>query len=370
MAPTTRRGFLKRVSAAGAGSAATIVAAPAIAQSSPELRWRLTTSWPKSLDALHGSAEHFARYVAEATDNKFQMQTFAAGEIVPGLQATDAVAGGTVEICHTAPYYLWGKDPTYALCCAVPFGLNGRMQNAWWREGGGEALTNAFYAKHNIVGLLAGNTMAQMGGWFRREINTPDDLKGIKMRIAGFASAVMSRVGVIPHQMAGGEIHQALEKGTVDAAEWVGPYDDEKLGLHKVAKYYYYPGWWEGGTMIHVHVNKPKWDSLPKTYQAILKSAAAETHNHTVARYDAGNPQALKRLVGAGTQLRPYSEAILDVCHKSANDIIAEISGKNEDFKKIWDSIKAFRIDQYLWLQVADGTYDNYMMIQHRKKAL
>ena len=370
MARIDRRRFLKSAGAAGAGTVAAAVAAPAIAQSMPETKWRLTASWPKSLDALYGAAEHFAKYVSEATDNRFQMQTFAAGEIVPGLQATEAVSSGTVEICHTAPYYMWGKDPTFALGCAVPFGINGRMQNAWWREGGGDQLMNAFYAKHNIHGLLAGNTMAQMGGWFRKEINTPDDLRGVKMRIAGFASAVMSKVGVVPQQLAGGEIYPALEKGTIDATEWVGPYDDEKLGFYKVAKYYYYPGWWEGGTMIHLHINKEKWESLPRIYQAVLRAAAAEAHNYTVARYNSGNPQALKRLVAAGTQLRPFSEAILDVCHKAANEVYADISGKNEDFRKIWESIKAFRLDQYLWLQVADGTYDNYMMVQHRKKAL
>jgi TRAP-type mannitol/chloroaromatic compound transport system substrate-binding protein len=363
----TRRRFLKR---AGSGTAAVAVASPALAQSAPEVRWRLTASWPKTLDALYGGAQHFARLVADATDNKFRLRTFADGEIVPGLQATEAVSSGTVEMCHTAPYYMWAKDPTFALACAVPFGLNGRMQNAWWREGGGEKLINAFYAKHNIYGLLAGNTMAQMGGWFRKEINTPDDLKGVKMRIAGFAAAAMSKIGVITHQIAGADIYAALEKGTVDAAEWAGPYDDEKLGLHKVAKYYYYPGWWEGGAMIHVHINKEKWESLPKSYQTILKAAAAEAHNYTVARYDAENPKALKRLVAAGTQLRPFSEGVLDACHKAANEVYAEIAGKNEEFKRIWDSIKAFRLDQYLWLQVADGTYDNYMMIQHRKKAL
>jgi TRAP-type mannitol/chloroaromatic compound transport system substrate-binding protein len=180
----------------------------------------------------------------------------------------------------------------------------------------------------------------------------------------------MAKVGVIPQQIAGGEIYPALEKGTIDATEWVGPYDDEKLGFYKVAKFYYYPGWWEGGTMIHIHVNKGKWDALPKAYQQVLRSAASEAHNYTIARYDSGNPQAIKRLVAAGTQLRPFSEATLDACHKAATEVYAEISGKTEDFKKIWDSIKAFRLDQYLWLQVADGTYDNYMMVQHRKKAL
>ena len=203
---------------------------------------------------------------------------------------------------------MWAKDPTFAFGCAVPFGLNGRMQNSWWLEGGGEALMNAFYAKYNIYGLLAGNTMAQMGGWFRKEINTIDDLKGVKMRIAGFAAAVISKLGVAPQQLPGTDIYQALEKGTIDAAEWVGPHDDEKLGLHKVAKFYYYPGWWEGGAMVHVQVNKEKWEALPKTYKAILRAAAAQAHNHMVGRYDALNPVALKKLLAAGTQLRPFSE--------------------------------------------------------------
>jgi TRAP-type mannitol/chloroaromatic compound transport system substrate-binding protein len=370
MAEVTKRKFITVASAGTIGAAAASLAAPAIAQSSPELKWRLTASWPKSLDTLYGAAENFAKYVTEASDNRFQIQVFAAGELVPGLQATDAVSSGSVEMCHTAQYYMWGKDPTFALGCAIPFGLNGRMQNAWWHEGKGEALMNTFHAKYNIYALLAGNTGAQMGGWFRKELNTPDDLKGVKMRIGGFGGAVIAKVGMVPQQIAGGDIYPALEKGTIDAAEWVGPYDDEKLGFYKVAKFYYYPGWWEGGTMLHVHVNKMKWDSLPKNYQAICKAAAAEANDVMFARYDAQNPQSLKRLIANGTQLRPFSEGILDVCHAAANEVYTEISAKNDDFKKIWASIKAFRADQYLWLQVADGTYDNYMMLQQRKKAL
>jgi TRAP-type mannitol/chloroaromatic compound transport system substrate-binding protein len=369
MARITRRRLLKTAGATGAGAMG-VLAAPAIAQTSPIVRWRMATSWPRTLDTVYGGAMHFAEYVADATDSRFQIRVFAADQIAPGLAVTDSVSSGSVELCHTAPYYMWSKDPTFALACAAPFGLNGRMQNAWWSEGGGEGLVNAFYEKHGIFGLLAGNTMAQMGGWFRREINTPDDLKGVKMRVGGAAAAVLARTGVVPHQLAGGEILAALERGTVDAAEWVGPYDDEKLGLHKAARYYYYPGWWEGGAMLHVQINKKKWEALPATYQTILAAAAAATNQYIVARYDAQNPLALKRLVAAGTQLRPFSEAILDGCYRAANEFYAEVSGKNEDFKKIWDSIKAFRLDQYLWLQVADGTYDNYMMTQHRKQAL
>ena len=375
----TRRTLLRRAGTAGAagtvGLSAAVSAslsAPAIAQSAPTLRWRMATSWPGSLDTLYGGAERFADFVADATNDKFQIECYPAGALqgVPSLQVTEAVSDGTVELCHTAPYYMAGRDPTFALACAVPFGLNGRMQSAWWREGGGEQLINRFYAKHNIFGLLAGNTMAQMGGWFRKEIQSADDLKGVKMRIGGFAGTVMARLGVIPQQLPGGEILAALEKGAIDAAEWVGPHDDEKLGLHKVAKYYYYPGWWEGGAMLHVQVSKTRWDELPPSYKAILGAAATEATAFIVGRYDAQNPLALKRLVAAGTQLRPFSEATMDVCYRAANAVYAEISGKNEDFKRIWDSIRAFRADQYLWLQVADSTYDSYMIVQQRKHTL
>ncbi len=372
MPPVTRRTLLRSAGTAAADGLSAAVPAPAIAQPTPSLRWRMATSWPRSLDTLFGGAQRFADFVADATDNKFRIECFPAGAIqgVPGLEVTEAVSAGSVELCHTAPYYMAAKDPTFALACAVPFGLNGRMQSAWWREGGGEDLINGFYAKHNIFGLLAGNTMAQMGGWFRKEIASADDLKGIKMRIGGFAGAVMAKLGVVPQQLPSSEILPALEKGAIDAAEWVGPHDDEKLGLHKVAKYYYYPGWWEGGAMLHVQINKAKWDDLPPSYQTILGAAACEATAFITARYDAQNPPALKRLVAAGTQLRPFSEATMDVCFRAANEVYAEISGKNEDFKQIWDSIKVFRADQYLWLQVADSTYDNYMIVQQRKHTL
>jgi len=258
-----RRQFIK---SAGLGLAASAVAAPAIAQSMPEIKWRLTSSFPKSLDTLWGSSGTFAKYVAEATDNKFQISTFAAGEIVPALQAMDAVSNNTVECCHTAAYYYVGKDPTFPLFCAVPFGLNTRQQNAWFYDAGGQKLMDDFTKKFNVVSLLGGNTGAQMGGWFRKEIKEVADLSGLKMRIAGLAGNVMQKLGVVPQQLAGGDIYPALEKGTVDAAEWVGPYDDEKLGFHKVAPFYYYPGWWEGGTTQHFMFNIAKFEELPKAY--------------------------------------------------------------------------------------------------------
>ena len=370
MSTVSRRKFLKAAGIGGASAAASGLAAPAIAQSAPEIRWRLTSSFPKSLDTLFAGADLFSKYLAEMSDNKFIVQNFAAGEIVPGLQAADAVSNGTVEIAHTCSYYYWGKDPTFAFGTTVPFGLNQRLQDTWMYERGGIDLFNEFYKKYNFIAFPCGNTGAQMGGWFRKEINTVNDLKGLKMRIAGFAGAVLSKLGVVPQQLAGGDIYPALEKGTLDATEWVGPYDDEKLGFYKVAKYYYYPGWWEGNGMIHMYINLDKWNELPKNYQAMIKAAAHAANTYTMARYDALNAAALKRLVGAGTQLRPFSEAVLDACFKATNETYEEIAAKNADFKKIYEAMKEVRGDGYLWFQIAEHTFDSYMMIQQRKRAL
>jgi TRAP-type mannitol/chloroaromatic compound transport system substrate-binding protein len=358
--PMKRRELLQ---AAGLGLAASAVAAPAIAQSSPEIKWRLAASWPKSLDALFGACETLSKYVAEATDNKFQIQVFAAGEVVPPLQVLDAAQTGTIEMCHTATYYYIGKDPTWALFCAVPFGLNTRQQNAWFYDGDGMKLMAEFVnKKSNVHPLVGGNTGAQMGGWFRKEIKTVDDLKGLKFRVGGWAGKTLQKLGVVPQQIAGGDIYPALEKGTIDATEWVGPYDDEKLGFHKVAPYYYYPGWWEGAAALHFMINLGKWNELPKNYQAILAAAAGLANVEMTAKYDARNPTALKRLLGAGAQLRAFPQPVMEACLKASNEVNAETSAANADYKKIWDSIQAFRNDEYQWWQVAELPYDAFMI--------
>ncbi|WP_137045220.1 TRAP transporter substrate-binding protein [Pseudolabrys sp. FHR47] len=354
-----RRQFIK---SAGVGLAASAIAAPAIAQSSPEIRWRLTASWPKSLDTLYGSCETFAKYVSEATDNKFQVQTFAAGEIVPGLQVLDAVQNGTVEMGHTAVYYYIGKDPTWALFCSVPFGMNARQQNSWFYEGNGQKLFDEFAGGYQTKGMPMGNTGCQMGGWFRKEVKTLDDLKGLKMRIGGWAGKTVGKLGVVAQQIAAGDIYPALEKGTIDAAEWVGPYDDEKLGFYKVAKFYYYPGWWEGNSANHLLINQAKWNELPKNYQAIVTAAAGAANIEQTARYDGRNPQALRRLVANGVQLRPYSVEIMDACLKASNEVNAEESAKNPNYKKVLTDMEAYRGNEYLWWQVAEHTYDSFMI--------
>jgi TRAP-type mannitol/chloroaromatic compound transport system substrate-binding protein len=354
-----RREFLK-VTGIGAAGAATM-AAPAIAQSMPELKWRLTASWPKSLDTLWGAVEVMAKLVAEATDNKFQIQTFAGGEIVPGLQVLDAVQNGTVEMGHTASYYYFGKDPTFAFGTAVPFGPNQRLNQAWYMQGGGKDLLNQFYKGYNVTSFLAGNTGCQMGGWFRKEINTVDDLKGLKMRIGGFAGRVMQKLGVVPQQLAGGDIYPALEKGTIDAAEWVGPYDDEKLGFNKVAPHYYYPGWWEGGPMLLGIVNLDKWNSLPKSYQSVIEQAGQAANSWMMAKYDQLNPQSMKKLLAGGTKLHSFSPPIMQACLKATKELYAETAATNPNFKKVLESLNGFTANGYQWFQVAELGYDSFM---------
>jgi TRAP-type mannitol/chloroaromatic compound transport system substrate-binding protein len=360
-----RRHFLQ---AAGIAAAATAVAKPAVAQSAPELRWRLTSSFPKSLDTIYTAAEIFSKAVAEATDNKFQIQVFSAGEIVPAIAAADAVQNGTVEMCHTSSYYYFGKDPTFAFGTAVPFGLNTRMQNAWMYHGGGMELMNDFYKKFNIIGFPAGNTGAQMGGWFRKEIKDVADLRGLKMRIGGFAGTVIAKVGVVPQQIPGSDIYSALERGTIDAAEWVGPHDDARLGFQKVAPYYYYPGWWEGGPMIHNFVNLEKWNSLSPAYRSLVRTASSLANEWMTSKYDASNPPALKKMLAENiVQFRQFPASVMDASLKAALEVYAEVSARNADFKKVWDSMLAFRNDAYLWWRVAEYSYDDYL-IRNRTK--
>jgi len=362
-----RRDFLKF---GAAGAAATGLAAPAIAQSAPSIQWRCTSSFPKSLDTIYGGAEIMAKRVAEITDNKFQIQVFAAGEIVPGLQALDAVSNNTVEMCHSASYYYVGKDPTFAIPTAIPFGLNTRQQNAWLYEGGGIDLCNEFFRKYSVHVLPCGNTTAQMGGWFRKEIKTVADLNGLKMRIAGLAGQVMQKLGVVPQQIAGGDIYSALERGTIDAAEWVGPYDDEKLGFYKVAPYYYYPAWWEGSTTLQAFINIAKWEELPKTYKAAVEAACAEANQQMIARYDTQNPAALRRLAAAGAQLRPFSVELLEASFKASEEVYADLTAKNAEFKKLYDSVVAYRSEATFWFQFAEGFFDRFMFALNQRKAI
>jgi len=358
----------KFVTTAGAGMAGILAAgaAPAFAQGGPEIKWRCASSFPKSLDTIYGAAEVMAKRVAASTNNKFQIQVFAGGEIVPPFGVVDAVQNGTIQCAHTAPYYFWGKEPTFALDTAVPFSLNARQTNAWQIFGGGNELFTEFYKQYKMHRIPCGNTGAQMGGWFRKEIKSVADLKGIKMRIGGMAGKVIEKLGVVPQLIPGGDIYPALEKGTIDAAEWVGPYDDEKLGFNKIAKYYYYPGWWEGGPELDLYVNIKAYQDLPKDYQAILEAACYEANVDMMAKYDALNPAALRRLVAGGVKLLPFSNDIMAACYKATTEVYDDIATKNAKFKKIYDAWKPFRNDQVAWFSIAENRFDNFMIAGER----
>lgn len=329
------------------------------ANAQPTVRWRMATSWPKSLGLFH-SPDTISKRVREMTNGRFTITPFAAGELVPGLQVLDAVQSGTIECGHTASYYYVGKNPALAFATTVPFGLTAQQQNAWLYHGGGLEAMQKLYADFNVINFPAGNSGAQMGGWFKREINSVADLNGLKMRIPGFGGEVMTRLGVNVQVLPGGEVYLALDRGAIDAAEWVGPYDDEKLGLNKAAQFYYYPGWWEPGPSFEALVNRNAWDRLPKEYQEIFKSAAAEANISMLAYYDALNREALQRLVAGGTKLIPYSKELMQVAQKAAFELFEESSSKDATFKQIYQQWSGFREQVYKWNQVNELSFANF----------
>jgi len=322
----------------------------------------MATSWPKSLDTIYGGAETFSQRVQEMTDDRFVITPFAGGELVPGLQVLDAVQSGTVQCGHTASYYYVGKNPALAFGTTVPFGLTAQQQNAWLYNAGGLEAMQKLYADFNIINFPAGNTGAQMGGWFKRQINTISDLKGLKMRIPGLGGKVMASLGVNVQVLPGGEIFLALDRGALDAAEWVGPYDDEKLGLNKAAQYYYYPGWWEPGPSFDFLVNRSEWQKLPKEYQEILKTAAYESNLGMLAKFDALNGQALQRLVDGGTQLIAYSPEIMQAAQKAAFELYEQSASQDGTFKQIYEDWQKFRDQVYGWNRINELSFTSFAL--------
>jgi hypothetical protein len=355
-----RRSLIKQAGIAGVLAAGV---APAV-HAQAAIRWRLASSFPKALDTIFGAADTFANSLKKMSGGKFEVSVHAAGELMPAFGVVDGVQQGSIEMCHTAPYYFFGKDETFALGCAIPFGLNSRQMTAWMYEGNGLKLMREFYAKFNMISFPGGNTGTQMGGWYRKEIKSVADIKGLKMRIGGFGGKVLERIGGVPQNIPGGEIYAALEKGTIDAAEWVGPYDDQKLGFNKVAPFYYYPGWWEGGPELDFFINNKAFDALTPEYKAMVEAAASEAHVTMQARYDARNPAALKQLVGAGTKLRPFPKDVMAAAFKEAMAFYDELSTKNENWKKVYADFSKFRAEQNLWFKFADAQFDNFMQAQ------
>jgi TRAP-type mannitol/chloroaromatic compound transport system substrate-binding protein len=367
-APVDRRTFIGRAAlAAGATAGAAGLAAcdgpgaggPAV-RTQENVQWRLASSFPRGLDALYGSAERLAEKLEQLTEGRFRIRPYAAGELVPALQVLDAAQQGTVQVGHSAGYYYTGKNEALAFDTGVPFGLTSRQQTAWLYEGGGQELMRELYSDFGIIPFPAGNTGAQMGGWFKREIRTVGDLRGLKMRIPGMGASVMDRLGVTVQVLGGPEIYPALERGAIDATEWVGPYDDEKLGLHRAARFYYYPGWWEPGPSMSFMVNRRAWDALPGAYQQAFEVAAAYAAIGTQAIYDVQNPLALQRLVGGGTQLRRFSDEIMNACAASTRDLLEQQAGRSAGYRKVYDAYLAFRENSFRWFGTAEAAYAEF----------
>jgi TRAP-type mannitol/chloroaromatic compound transport system substrate-binding protein len=359
-----RRNLLKKAALGTAAGALTSCggggeSGPAV-QTQPRLNWRLASSFPRSLDTIYGGAEVLAEQVEKLSEGRFRIRCYPQGELVPGLQVLDAIQQGTVQLGHTASYYYTGKNPAFAFDTAVPFGLDSRQQTAWLTEGGGGPLIDELLSDFGILAFPAGNTGAQMGGWFRREVASLTDLRGLKMRIPGLGAQVLSELGVTVQTLAGGEIYPALERGAIDATEWVGPYDDEKLGFHRVANYYYYPGWWEPGPNLSLYINRQAWDSLPALYKDILRNASDTALRTMQARYDALNPLALDRLLGEGVQLRAFGDDILTAARTTSLELMEQDAAKDAGYRKIYEGWKAFRDVTHRWWGAAELAYAQF----------
>jgi len=359
-----RRTFLLKTSGTGAAAGATLASAPAVAQTNPKFHWKLASSFVPALPALYAPMRDiFCVKVAEATGGNFTIRPYPAGEIVPGFAVLEAVSNRTVDCGHGAPFYSYGLNPAFCFGSIVPFGLNARQMLAWTIYGDGLKLMRELLAPHNVIHFPFGNTGAQMGGWYRKEIKSLDDLKGLKIRTAGFAGEVLSRMGAVPQQIPGSDVYPALEKGTLDAVEFVGPLDDEKLGLQRVAKYYYYPGWWEACSQGAFYMNTDAFNELPKHYQNILEVACSHTYIAGLAQYDAESGAALRRLIAGGAVLKAFPREIMDAAFRVSEETYKEFCEKDATFKKIHDNYMAFRDDVVPWFRLNEGAYDNYLGI-------
>jgi len=353
-----RRSIVKSAGLAGVLAAGV---APAV-HAQAAVRWRLASSFPRSLDTIFGSAEKMAQTVKALSGGKFEISVHPAGELMPAFGVVDALQGDNIDMAQTAAYYFTGKDPSFAFSCAVPFGLTARQNTSWKLHGNGGKLMDEFFAQYNFRTASAGNTTTQMGGWYRKEIKTVADLKGLKMRMGGgvFGEG-MAKLGVVSQNLPAGEIYQALEKGTLDAAEFTVPHDDAKLGFHKVAPYYYYPGWWEGGADLEFFINLKKFNTLSDENKAILNAAMAVAATDMTAKYDALNPIALKKLVAEKTQLKAFPKAVIDAGFKACMEVFAEHEAKSPTFKKIHQDMRAFQRDQILWNRFSEFPFNQYM---------
>lgn len=352
-----RRGVLGHAGLAGilaSGCAPAVLAQPVI-------RWRLATACHHSLDAVYSGTEQFARQLGQLSGGRLQVTLLPVDDPVAPLSLLEALQAGEIDALHAVPSHFVGIDECFALDSAVPFGLNSRQMNTWQLEGNGLKLLRDFYAQYQIVNFPMGNSGAQMGGWFRRELESPADLSELRMQMGGLGARVLQSLGALPQQLPMSELVGALERGQLDAVEWVGPHDDRKLGLSRVARYYYYPGWWEGSAQLSLYCNAKAWRALPPDLKGMVELAAQSVHAGIQARYDVLNPIALKQVVAAGVRVKAFPKSVLDAAFKASNALCADLSRRNPAWRRIYADYSAFRREQNLWHRLPEAHFDRYL---------
>jgi TRAP-type mannitol/chloroaromatic compound transport system substrate-binding protein len=318
----------------------------------------LVTTWPKNYPGLGTAPENFAKRVAAMSNGRLQVKVFGAGQLVPAFEVFDAVSQGTAEMGHGAAYYWTGKAKAAAFYTSVPFGLNAQEMNGWLHYGGGLELWRELYAPFNLVPFAGGSTGVQMAGWFNREINSMEDIKGLKMRIPGLGGDVITRAGGVSVTMPGGELYTSMQTGVIDATEWVGPYNDLAFGFHQVAKYYYYPGWHEPGPILELIVNKEAYASLPADLQAIVENAARAVNQDMLDEYTARNNTALVELVEThGVELRKLPDDVVAQLRRLSEDVVAELAQDNDISRRIAESVKAFQEQAKAYHGISEEAY-------------
>ena len=354
-----RRQFLK---ASLLASPAVILSGSVSAHSGSKQTWIMSSAFPETLDALFGTSQFICKTVAEMTNERFTLQLFKPGAITRTKDALNAVSQGVIDMVHSCGHYYTAQNPAFALMSSIPFGLNARQFNAWLYNGKGLNLLNSFHEKHNLIAFPAGNAGPVMGGWYKREIKTIDDFKDLKIHTSGLTFEIMNRLGASSQSFEINEIFGELERGTIEASESMGPYNDEKIGFSRIAPYYYYPGWMSGCLNTAVYINKEKWDGLSHPYQEALEIACRQAQSQMLAQYDNLNPSTINRLISAGARFSHFSPEILQACHLTARNYYADIGVRNEDFRNIFSPMQAFRDEAYSWQQISDFSYDQFML--------
>ena len=368
-----RKEFLKKIAIGTAGLAAVTTAcrnevttttdgAPAI-HTGKKYKWNMLTTWPPNYPIIGEGCEKFAQWVNEMSGGRMTIKVYGGGELVPALEVFDAVTSGTAEMAHGCSYYWAGKAPAAQFFATIPFRMNAQQMNSWLLSGGGLELWRELYAKFNLIPFPAGNTGVQMGGWFNKEINSIEDLKDLKMRIPGFGGKVLSKAGGTPVLSAGSEIYTNLERGVIDATEWIGPFHDYKMGFHDIAKYYYSPGWHESGTVLECFINKLKYEALPKDLQVIIESAALRLNLWMLSEIEAQNNLFLDKFINEEkVDIRTLPDDVLDTLRGYTEEILSEIVNKDPFAKRVYDSMNDFKNRASKWAEVTEKVFYNKIM--------